>query len=534
MTLASWLIAPGCSQSMSSAKIADLNSRLEVTDNVHDRPDTNSDTLSATHDHSRTTTSNEAVERYTTPEVGEDEQSGFVEKHAGKNSGAFLRGQSPKTGPFNIENPYIPHHGGLSELPQPAIGHATEENLENLTASRDTIRAQETDKTKLSDTGTIYAKSPPTPPPKDETYLDPTPQTPTVSTVPSRTPSNAGSNPAHSEEVRKSLHSRTASPALSGGEFDEETGKGYQENGPRSEIQNIMDQFDDGAGGPNEHEVLSPRLELAGPFLGGAMQHPPRKSSLEPIRPSIVDNAQEVPIAQQSLEPEPTSARQIQYEAALPPLPLDPSSLTSSSQLNSLNVRPSLPDSLGSPTSSIISHKPQPPEPEPEPDLPFDFHRFLEQLRHRSADPVARYLRSFLAEFSKKQWMVHEQVKIIGDFLIFIANKMEQCEVWNGVSDAEFDNAREGMEKLVMNRLYSQTFSPAIDPPPPIIGAKGKRKQVDRTTGPGRRGQHQEDVERDEVLAQKVQIYGWVQEEHLDITSTGPDGRKFLGLAQQG
>ena len=31
---------------------------------------------------------------------------------------------------------------------------------------------------------------------------------------------------------------------------------------------------------------------------------------------------------------------------------------------------------------------------------------------------------------------------------------MRECEVWSNVDDAEFDNAMEGMEKLVMNRLY--------------------------------------------------------------------------------
>ena len=31
---------------------------------------------------------------------------------------------------------------------------------------------------------------------------------------------------------------------------------------------------------------------------------------------------------------------------------------------------------------------------------------------------------------------------------------MRECEVWKNASDAEFDNAMEGMEKLVMNRLY--------------------------------------------------------------------------------
>ena len=131
--------------------------------------------------------------------------------------------------------------------------------------------------------------------------------------------------------------------------------------------------------------------------------------------------------------------------------------------------------------------------------------------------------------------MVHEQVKIIGDFLTFIANKMALCDVWRDVSDTEFDNAKEGMEKLVMNRLYAQTFSPAIPPPPPPppTRAKGRRKDPERLVGPGRRGQHQEDVERDEILAQKIRIYGWVSEEHLDIAPVGPSGEKFLKLAQQ-
>jgi hypothetical protein len=142
-------------------------------------------------------------------------------------------------------------------------------------------------------------------------------------------------------------------------------------------------------------------------------------------------------------------------------------------------------------------------------------------------------LRSFLQEFNKKPWMAHEQVKIISDFLVFITGKMEQCEVWREVSDAEFDNAREGMEKLVMNRLYTQTFSPAIPPPQPVPGSKGKRGG-ERLMGPGRRGQHQEDVERDEILAQKVSIYGWIQEEHLDIPPVGEGGVKFLKLAQLG
>ena len=182
--------------------------------------------------------------------------------------------------------------------------------------------------------------------------------------------------------------------------------------------------------------------------------------------------------------------------------------------------------------SSTGSTAPPPPEPEKR----FDFHRFLEQLRHRTADPVAKFLRSFLHEFGKKQWMVHEQVKIISDFLVFITNKMALCEVWRDVSDNEFDNAKEGMEKLVMNRLYSQTFSPVIPQPPsiPRSASRSKRRELERLHGPWRRGQHQEDIERDDVLAQKMKIYSWIREEHLDIPPVNDHGRRFLNLAQQG
>ena len=36
------------------------------------------------------------------------------------------------------------------------------------------------------------------------------------------------------------------------------------------------------------------------------------------------------------------------------------------------------------------------------------------------------------------------------------------------------------------------------------------------------------------MLAQKVRIYGWVREEHLDIPPIGEKGRKFMDLAQKG
>ena len=324
---------------------------------------------------------------------------------------------------------------------------------------------------------------------KDDVYLDPTPKTPRQEMSPSR-------NQAIAAEVR--------------------------DDGSTSEIQSIMDQFDDGKDHIAGDKIGQPNLETGKSRLGAPIEHPPRRSSLEPLRPGIQNPSSDPALGLEApVQEGPTSKDELRAPQTRS------SSLPQSVWLQDTNT-PS------SPNSSMSIPKLPLPEPDPEPDLPFDFHRFLEQLRHRTADPVAKFLRSFLVEFGKKQWMVHEQVKIINDFLSFITNKMAQCEVWRDVSDAEFDNAKEGMEKLVMNRLYSQTFSPAIPAPAPVQIAKGKRKVVERALGPGRKGQHQEDIERDEILAQKVRIYGWVQEKHLDIPPIGDNGRRFLILAQQG
>lgn len=356
-------------------------------------------------------------------------------------------------------------------------------------------------------------------------YLDPTPKTP----GPSRSTSSVATIPQYSQ----SLEPPERSPTRSDAGFDERpsASEDEREADSRSEIQSIMDQFSEEGGGPGVEEVMSPRLEFAGPLLGNPIQHPPRKSSLEPMNPALAKAVQSVEDLRLSSISPSSYPSHIDPEKG-PAVPPKPGSIHSFSPQRA-DERISGMEMPMSPTGSTL-HRPPPPDPEPEPDLPFDFHRFLEQLRHRTADPVAKFLRSFLLEFGKKQWMVHEQVKIIGDFLAFITNKMAQCDVWRDVSDAEFDNAREGMEKLVMNRLYTQTFSPAIPPPQLLPGSKSKRKSLERPLGLGRRGQHQEDVERDEILSQKVSIYGWVKEEHLDITPVGESGRRFLVLAQQG
>ncbi|KJA23564.1 hypothetical protein HYPSUDRAFT_39753 [Hypholoma sublateritium FD-334 SS-4] len=144
----------------------------------------------------------------------------------------------------------------------------------------------------------------------------------------------------------------------------------------------------------------------------------------------------------------------------------------------------------------------------------FDFQKFLDQMKTKSADPVSKYLRSFLSNFAKRTFTVNDQVKIINDYLAFIAGQMRECDVWRGCSDADFENAMEGMEKLVMNRLYDFTFTPQLAravPPRPI------------TT---------DDLERDRVLAQRIALFGWLEEKHLDVPE-GEGSKGFMMFAQQ-
>lgn len=395
---------------------------------------------------------------------------------------------------------------------QPDVPSKADDGLDPLGSSAATLKPS----TPITTTATQYLNI------ESKAYVDPTPPTPWTSQPPSRTPSNAAERP-----LRLSLDS-------SQGRSDDErryTSEDERDN-DGSEIQHIMAQFTEGGNGPGEEEVMSPRLEIASPFSAAAISSPPRNAnaSLESSGPSISQQMQGLRLEASS--PASMLSKGKDPDDQGPPVP--PKDLSIRSGRTSQLIKDEL-DSIGSPLSPTVSlHRPPPPEPEPESALPFDFHRFLEQLRNKKADPVAKYLRSFLNEFGKRQWMVHEQVKIISDFLAFIANKMALCDVWKDVSDAEFDNAREGMEKLVMNRLYTQTFSPAIPPPQPIPGGKPRRRGGERPMGPGRRGQHQEDVERDEVVAQKIKIYGWVREEHLDIPPVGDSGKRFLKLAQQG
>lgn len=403
-------------------------------------------------------------------------------------------------------------HGPSVELEGPIGMDAIDQRVQDIDFSRDKngkdTRMRQSPTRKNQDRATSEDRI------REPVYLDPTPTTPHLSAKSSQTFSHEGSSTEENFQQKEAVTSNRTT-----------------EDNTTSEIQNIIDQFDGGQHATGEEDVVFPRLEFADSMLGNSVQHPPRNSSLEPIRSP--DSTSIAGHTGDGTSPSNLRILPSLQTDSTPQAPGKAPSVRSFSTPQSTRFAVDQTSDTTSPHSSISGSRPQPPQPEPEPEVPFDFYRFLEQLRHRTADPVAKFLRSFLLEFGKKQWMVHEQVKIISDFLTFITGKMAQCEVWRGVSEVEFDNAKEGMEKLVMNRLYSQTFSPAIPPPAPPLGGKGKRKNMEKLLGPGRKGQHQEDIERDDILGQKVRIYRWVQEKHLDVSPLDDNGRRFMSFAQQ-
>lgn len=70
-----------------------------------------------------------------------------------------------------------------------------------------------------------------------------------------------------------------------------------------------------------------------------------------------------------------------------PPVPVSPTSKPEVPEKDTNGSRSSISLTRRHSISSV--EKPPPAEP----DVPFDFHRFLEQMRHKSADGVARYMK---------------------------------------------------------------------------------------------------------------------------------------------
>lgn len=134
----------------------------------------------------------------------------------------------------------------------------------------------------------------------------------------------------------------------------------------------------------------------------------------------------------------------------------------------------------------------------------YDFQKFAKQLQSPEAEPIVKYTKSFLRNFQTQRvlWAASEQDKLINDFKIFIYGKFLEYEPFKSLDNANVRNAQEGMEKLVMGKLYGRCFSPCL-----------KKLEGDLDEG------HKKDLQDDRLLEDKVSEFCFVEPQDLDVPS---------------
>ncbi|SCU90939.1 LAFA_0F00980g1_1 [Lachancea sp. 'fantastica'] len=141
-----------------------------------------------------------------------------------------------------------------------------------------------------------------------------------------------------------------------------------------------------------------------------------------------------------------------------------------------------------------------------EEELVYDFQAFIAQLKDPQADPILRYTRSFLNNFTTKKglWTCEEQQKLIDDFKVFVYGKLVLYEPFKSLDGGKLLNAKEGIEKLIMGKLHNQCFSPCVE--------NRFHEKMDAS--------HRKDLERDEELRLKRDEYSFIEPEMLEIPKT--------------
>lgn len=135
-------------------------------------------------------------------------------------------------------------------------------------------------------------------------------------------------------------------------------------------------------------------------------------------------------------------------------------------------------------------------------DSSYNFQAFIAQLKDNRAEPIMKYTKSFVYNFMNKResWSVHEQVKLVNDFKTFIYNKFELYEPFKSLDPSKIQNAQEGIEKLIMGKLYSKCFSPNIN--------INLIKLHD---------DHKQDILQDIELKKKILEYSFISPHNLEV-----------------
>lgn len=144
----------------------------------------------------------------------------------------------------------------------------------------------------------------------------------------------------------------------------------------------------------------------------------------------------------------------------------------------------------------------------------FDFQTFLAQFKSKDCQHAHKYLKSFLDQFNQRIWTVEEQIKLLNEFQEFLFQKLTHYKPFDemGSDETKINNCKEGLEKLIMTKVYNSVFSPAMS----FI------KLTDS---------HKHDKLMDRKYLMNTYLYNWVELRHLDLDMLVKVESNFITLA---
>ncbi len=85
----------------------------------------------------------------------------------------------------------------------------------------------------------------------------------------------------------------------------------------------------------------------------------------------------------------------------------------------------------------------------------FSFQDFVDKMRHKSAINLVRKIKKFIYDVNKNDYTEDLPDRVI-NFLSDVMQEISEHSQWKNASEQEMDNAREGIEKYVMTKIYSK------------------------------------------------------------------------------
>ncbi|KAK9941520.1 hypothetical protein M0R45_007225 [Rubus argutus] len=87
------------------------------------------------------------------------------------------------------------------------------------------------------------------------------------------------------------------------------------------------------------------------------------------------------------------------------------------------------------------------------------FYDFLDRMRNPASLDLVRSIKSFIVSFSFYAANPENDGKRVQEFFTTMEDSIRDHPLWAGATDQEVESAMEGLEKYVMTKLFSRTFS---------------------------------------------------------------------------